>query len=616
MKRNYRLKDIFLLVLVGILALNYSCKRNGDIAHDGVEGNGVRINLIDDDFDSNAISLKGSTEKKTEINNNNSGIVSLQKMSSGPFEITAELALDGLSTAIKASNSNKINKMADKLGGVGKPIKYVVVVYKPDGTYLGQEVGDASNPDQKMFASLNLPANQHYTFVTYSLGATTAPPMAPTTNLNVATVGFGVFTGDVNGSDLMFAINENVLLTAGNTALDVHLKHQFSKITISIDDSDASGIYGQPSYTKGGYPLVSETTLEGARGTIANFYSGCSIRFKNGTVFGKITGSSPSSITFGGIKAAAGNEKIMIINTGAEAAYKGSITFAAGEIQIGKDKNVAPVSINIDGTAGYGLQPGKAYTLKLKFNSDRYALSNGNSAVNGSYVFIAGYGWDRYNVGVTDRNPGTNNPDVPTAQNQGAKYQWGFPTGTLNRYISQANDITNGNTPYWIEDVTPGGFDPVSPANAWNLGTADNPIKNTVKDPCQSGYRVNSTAEIARLIKFSSQSNIGTWLSDWNIGDSNNNFTAGKVFTSKKSLDIKVTFPIAGTRDTKAAYRSYVGNYWTLNPYVENGRQSSSSQYLELSNSMSRFYGMANDPYGGDVMREQTVGMSVRCIKE
>lgn len=48
-------------------------------------------------------------------------------------------------------------------------------------------------------------------------------------------------TGIETDSDLMFAINENVILSGSNTPLDVHLKHKFTKITISIDNSDATG---------------------------------------------------------------------------------------------------------------------------------------------------------------------------------------------------------------------------------------------------------------------------------------------------------------------------------------------------------------------------------------
>ena len=89
---------------------------------------------------------------------------------------------------------------------------------------------------------------------------------------------------------------------------------------------------------------------------------------------GAVTGtSSLGTSTANGIKTTG---QSFIINTGAVSNYTGTITLPANSIVIGKDSNAQPLVININGS-GTGLMPGYAYTLKLKFNSDRYVDASG-----------------------------------------------------------------------------------------------------------------------------------------------------------------------------------------------------------------------------------------------
>ncbi|MHC6199267.1 hypothetical protein ATE49_04975 [Elizabethkingia miricola] len=603
------LRKINAFAVTGILIFTYSCRSN-DTDHNLSENamlQGISFNLINADFETDHNALQASV--------NNSGIakalVNKQEIQSGPFNITAELASEISPVKIPTQASTVINSVADKLGSISNPVKYVVVVYKQDGTYLGQELGDASNPNQKMFGSLNLVGNQKYTFVTYSLGATTAPPAAPTTNLNVATLGLGIFTGGTSGSDLMFAINEDVLLTGGNTPLDVHLKHKFSKITISMDASDATGLYGQPNYIKGGYPLASESGA-GATATISSFYTGCSVRFKNGNTTGIVTGGSPGTISVGGIKAAVGNEKVLIINTGSETGYKGTITLPTGAVVIGNDKNSAPVSINIDGTAGAGLEPGKAYTLKLKFNSDRYTDANNVTKANGDYVVIAGYRWDRYNVGVAAGEKisisNNYNPETPlnatySAKQHGAKFQWGAKVNETNRYISQSADqVTSGSVP-WLSTQ-------VKTSDAWNLGTETTPIKNTFNDPCQTGYRVPTENEYSILNSATSFEQKGTW------NNSPANYDARLTLTSKKG-QYQITFPAAGYREEfdpgagSLQERGLTVVYWSSRNWGVPNPQTGSAYYYFPDTGLAKGYWFE---YNASHYVQR--GAPVRCIQE
>ena len=566
--------------------------------------NGISFNLISNDFISEGNEME-SVASTNGIHGNKANILN-QNFTSGPFDIATELSLETLAIGASAQANAKFNTVADKLGGPANTnaIKYIVVVYKPDGTYLGQEVGDASIPNQKLFGNLNLIGNQAYTFVTYSLRATTPPPLAPTTNLDAAELSINGLTGNEAGSDLMFAINENVVLSGGNTPLDVHLKHKFTKITISIDNSDATGVI------KGGYILASENST-GVTGIISNFHTDCSIKFKDGAKIGTVTGTSSSeTVTAHGIKTTG---QSFIINTGAIPNYTGTITLPANSIVIGKDSNAQPVIININGS-GTGLMPGHAYTLKLKFNSDRYVNESGitktGTESDARYAVIAGYKWDRYLLGVSNPNPSTNNPDkIPTDINlHGNYYQFG-----RKDYVMTPSSLGSSNsTGNW--NGTPAAD------NSWNLGTESNPIKNTTNDPCQTGYRLPTTTEYALLAQ-------ATTITSRNISGFNNisAYNGAIVRISKKNPNIMLTFPIGGFANQASgsfAIPFSPGVVDQHNQWMQIATSSlntSSYQIYVFGNSGvatvggSAYTGTSNT---NNIPAQKTTGRNIRCIAE
>ena len=591
--RILNFKALNILPVTAFLFIASSCRSHDTDNNPNKEtsANGIRFNLINDDFNNvgneikSIASTKGKQGNKTDIIN--------QNFVSGPFDISAELSLEAPAISPLAQASAKLNTAAEKLGGPTNTnaIKYVVVAYKPDGTYLGQEIGDASTPNQKLFGNLNLTGNQTYTFVTYSLGATTPPPPAPTTNLNMAELNINGLTGSETNSDLMFAINENVLLSEGNTPLDVHLKHKFTKITISIDNSDATGT------VKGGYPLASESST-GATGIISDFYTDCSIRFKDGTKIGAVTGtSSLDTSTVKGIKTTG---QSFIINTGAVSNYTGTITLPANSITIGKDSNAQPVVININGS-GTGLMPGYAYTLKLKFNSDRYVNASGVTKTQGEsdalYAVIGGYKWERYNLGVINRNPALNNPDqIPSIQGlHGGYYQFGNKES-----IADAASTTNYKNINWNGNPAPN--------NSWDANSPNN--------PCSPGYKVPTEAELKILLNNTSQKIIGNTTS--NTFGQMNNYSAAGVYTSKKNQNVRLSIPISGYADLTVG-----SNSAPFQPGDIRGRANSmhlgSSTFNSTTSKISILQYSAISYFGGGSGQgsgaaQKVIGRSIRCI--
>ncbi len=243
----------------------------------------------------------------------------------------------------------------------------IVAYISATGEYADQLVTTVAGSKQKLF---NLSGGRKYTFVTYSFNNAIDPPQAPVTNLNQAKLNITNLDGKEAGTDILYAINPDVMLSGGNTTINVNLRHIFSRISISVNDSNTAGTPGQPGYTEGSYTLDNNTT--GFTGTILNNNTSFSLNLKDAI----ISDGNSQTLSISGINTTAQN---LIINTGGEANYKSKLIIPPGAIVIGNDSNSSPVSIVIDGPDNNGLQPGKSYVLKLKFNSDRYVDENGTT---------------------------------------------------------------------------------------------------------------------------------------------------------------------------------------------------------------------------------------------
>ncbi|MDV4102692.1 hypothetical protein CMT19_16760 [Elizabethkingia anophelis] len=514
-----------------------------------------------------------------------------QEVTSGPFNIIAELSRDQPVNIQTQASVGRGETAATKPLSLRGAVKYRIVAYQADGTYIDQAIGDASQTSQVFFGD-KLVKGQTYHFVIYSLGNTVNPPLVPPVNLNSAPSYDFTFSGSylTSTADLMWAVERNVKIlgTPGDatqpTPLTTPLKHIFTRVNISVDNSDAMGIQ------KGGY--VSENSVN-ATIKSPQLYATSTFNFNTGAI---TSGSVYSSgITANNINAA---NQSYIVNTAGAANSTVNISVPAGAIKVGNDVNPTPISFSFS-NAGSGLKPGYSYTLKLRFNSDRYVNASNITRNSGDsdalYAVIGGYRWDRYNLGVTNLNPSSNNPDIVAnlPNLNGNFYQW----GKLGGY-SSTNPVAGVNYPGWNNSLN-------TVSNSWNIGTESAPQKNTANDPCSGGSRVPTSTEYSKLIFNTVTSNIGIWLPDTGTSYSDplaNSTGSAKVLTSKKST-IKLTFPASGNRSSSSGHlnqRSNRGEYWAA---TDNGGGYGGKIYLNVDRFSSSSY-------------INSEGESIRCIQE
>ncbi|WP_418359787.1 hypothetical protein [Sphingobacterium detergens] len=541
MKTMYQIIKIKLAFII-LLTVAVSCsKEKGENAVEANQG-GIKLALTEAQFGGDNISVAKASAKA----NTSEPLTITQEVQSGPFTITAELTENTPSnTGLKASTGKKAATSLLSLRGA---VTYRVVAYETDGTYIDQAVGDASNASQVFFGNTLIAGNK-YTFVIYSLGSTTTPPpAAPTTNLYTAgTVNFD-FTGfQENGSDLMYAIEKDVTILGNNTPtpLTAPLQHMFTRVTVLVDNSDATGTFGTANYLKGGYlsevPVQAEWLSPFADATV-DLSTGDVVSTVNETNVPPIANLNATARTF-------------IVNQNRSNTFSIGLSIPSGQVKIGYDVNAQAVNFNFS-NAGLGLKPGYSYTMKLRFNSDRYVnalnVTRSATAADARYAVIGGHRWDRYNLGVADVNPATNNPDVnPSVQAlYGNYYQWGRQLPVANAY-SGDGAIAGWNT-------TP------APDGSWNNGTAAAPVKAAL-DPCGLGDRVPSQAEYTRLGTYTRHTTFGNWIPNTGTSTGLSDFTAAHIMTSRKSSDIKLSFPAAGHRETtdgSQRLRQATAIYW------------------------------------------------------
>ncbi|PUB30748.1 uncharacterized protein (TIGR02145 family) [Elizabethkingia sp. YR214] len=587
MYKNINVKIKYTLAIASIFFIANSCRSTDtDSNLSGSNLSGVSFNLTESDFDESDI-LASQASLKTKVA---APEILRQESTSGPFNITAELSPNIPSTKFLAQSSANqgaiaVNKPLSLRGGV----KYRIIAYQADGTYIDQATGDASQANQVFFAD-KLTKGQTYNFVIYSLGNTVSnPPVIPTVNLNSDPSYSFTFLGSylTNTADLMWAVERNVKIlgTPGDstqpTPLTTPLRHIFTRVNISVDNSDAVGSQ------KGGY--LSENTVN-ATIKSSQLYAASIFNFNTGTITGGSVYSS--GIAANGINA---TDQSYIVNTSGMLNSTITISVPAGAIKVGNDVNPVPVTFSFS-NAGGGLKPGYSYTLKLRFNSDRYVNSSNITRNTGDsdalYAIIGGYRWDRYNLGVTNLNPASSNPDQnPSIQAlYGNFYQWGYKTVATTSY-SGDGAISGWNTTPALD-------------KAWNSGTETNPVK-TLADPCDSGSRIPTLTEFNTLTNNTLHTSIGNWTSFSGSSTGLSDYTAAHVMTSKKNRDVKLTFPAAGWRSLSGGNqvdRQAGGIYWSSTD-IQN---TSQARYIRL------FVNGSWDTTGYG----RTAGESLRCIQD
>nr|WP_199161670.1 hypothetical protein [Elizabethkingia sp. ASV34] len=121
-------------------------------------------------------------------------------------------------------------------------------------------------------------------------------------------------------------------------------------------------------------------------------------------------------------------------------------------------------------------------------------------------------------------------------------------------------------------------------------------------------WRIPTRGEFEQLIADTQQTAIGgTWPTDSNSGA--NNFRDAKVFTSRRNINVKITFPAAGYRnssDGRLYWRGGVGHHWA-------------SSATAGQNNLPRLFFDENNTHISVLTNEnfsRTTGMPIRCTAQ
>ncbi|CDN73421.1 hypothetical protein [Elizabethkingia anophelis] len=520
MKSN--IKHIITRIILVIFSLTIiSCRQSSDhIADPGTETGpvSVKINLQGSDYND------GGTSKTAGINGINSAAVQTEEISfnnNNDYKLVATLSPETSSNPRGKAGITGTNPLPNG-------IRYRVAVFDSNGNYITEQTYFTGS-ESSFPAIIGLNGGSTYTFVVYSIGTSTGLPaitFADPGNKTLATATVNNVSGD---NDLMY-FSKTMTLTGGNTNyLDVILQHKYSQITTTLDSTPTNY-----------YTIQSITNA-----TITPHSSSATLNLANGSVT-RATSSS-RTITFSGSGT----------TVTAPAVFINTATTATGILSIGsavlrKASGFLVTHENIE-FKSLKINPGVKYNLKLSFvPNDRYITSfKGYPAVS-----INGVIFMRHNLGANI----SLNPDAPSVNIAGNYYQWGRKTP-----VATATTGT-GAIPGWNTTVAPQG--------AWNSGTRAVPIKNTLNDPCPTGWRVASRDELGTLVDNTTHSYTGN-AATTNIG------SAAAVLTSKFNTSVKVTLPFTGFREGTDGRFSHAatgggtlidGNYWSADNNSDIGR--------------------------------------------
>ena len=448
------------------------------------------------------------------------------------------------------SLSNISSVQADtEVSTVPLGIRYKLIVYKSTGEYITERnyiYGQESNTQ-----ALDLDGGNNYTFVVYSVNSPSTLPVVTFTNSQNKTLSTSSISGLSGLSDFMYFKKEMQLVGNQPNYLNVVFNHKFSQIITHIDASLSGYNVSATDLSYDSHFPTAGIKLEDAAIT------------RTGTV-------GRSNIIFPtlNLSTIVSNPTIINGNTSTGSLVINSITIGS----IVRTKLTAFANKLM-------ITPGVKYNVTLNIvPTDNYLDYMGQKAVR-----INGEIWMRHNLGAdTNLNPDQD----PSVQGlHGNYYQWGEIQEVANAYT--ASEAISG----WR-----GTGYPWKANNAWNGGTETSPVKVMANDPCPNGFRIPTKTEYDALIASTVQGNVGIW----SKGEAN--FSAAKVFVSKRNKYVQLTFPAAGFRD------AYAGSLFDSSYKIrgEGGYYRTSTANYEMS------------IYAGQIVLYSDVykswGESIRCI--
>ncbi|KUY20559.1 hypothetical protein BAZ12_11405 [Elizabethkingia miricola] len=407
--------------------------------------------------------------------------------------------------------------------------------------------------------ALTLTHNQPYTLVVYSNGTPTLPPHSS----NIA------YTYDTNYTDLqkdfMYRKYINYVPNGGlgTNNIVIRLQHKTTQIVANLNFAD--------NITSINSPAIGTNYLDGTINLNNN-----SISTEGYVANGTKTGTVPLTIATQTLHTAIATPvKINGASGAAGATITGSFTAQINST----DFNNVPVSRNIN--APFLIKPGYKTTLNIVQGRCGANIDGVNR-----YFMCHNLGAD-YTVNPFDTGK--------ISSITGAKYVWGADTESL----SQADDQVSNGTGFPGPSVSV--LSPGATSGAWTATRGP-------KDPCPSGYRVPTIAELKALMNQSNntQTKISTISGAFPPGTFANAF----LLTSTIDSNFKMTVPLAGARiittntptsgqAQQNVTRGISGSYWSSEISGFN------AQYMVITDTSG-----PNNNVGA-----VNTGMSVRCIQ-
>ncbi|MCL1689420.1 FimB/Mfa2 family fimbrial subunit [Elizabethkingia anophelis] len=384
-------------------------------------------------------------------------------------------------------------------------IKYNLLVFDANGHFVTEQVYVLGRENE--IKPLKLSKGQSYTFVAYSKGIATDIPEVSFKNLANKTLETAEIV-DVKGTDDLLYYKEMISIGGSEEVLRVRLRPISAQVTTRLEY--------YLDVTKASFLAFDKGKFELSEGKV------------NGTALREYSIAFPQTGT-------------RTIESGPQKVYglDGKFSLQIGSIKIGGD-----IYSNLE-FKDLLYQPGRKYTLKISVSKDQYLIYKGQPAVQ-----IGVYIWMRHNLGVSSKlksdgvTPEIDPDNASLDELNGNYYQWGKKeaVGDKDRIFG-----------IWDSNWRPAD-------NSWNLGTEANPKKNTVNDPCPSGFRVPTRFEL-------DESFVKRGLTETTFSNQR------RAFISKGNNSIKVILPAAGSRSNAGGtlrYRGGNGLYWSTSEAASN----------------------------------------------
>ncbi|HIB8182308.1 TPA: hypothetical protein ACWX1I_003727, partial [Elizabethkingia anophelis] len=388
-------------------------------------------------------------------------------------------------------------------------------------------------------AAMKLDHGVSYEIVVYSFNAAAALPAISTSEkTNISSA--QVNYSDTNRDFLYQRIsNFTPLQTVPNNVINIKLGHKLTELTTVV--KTATGTI---------------STITNAR--ITPHFTTSTVALSSGA-FTRTGTAATASVAFGSASGTTITSTPTYVNGSGSASFLADITMESGPVK----------SINLANK--FTITPGNQQSLT--FNVKRCGAMLGTTFREFSC----------HNVGADT----TADPFTAAASIHGAKYKWGYETGGAG-YISQADDQANSGV---ISSWTGLTYYP-----GWADGSKG------PRDPCPSGYRVPTQAELTALIAPTSGNTISRVGTNWTASPTN--------YTTGLKIGDNLFLPAAGYRNGVNGNgvlvgRGSTGRYWS----GTTGDTDPRAYRLDFTSTTTSVI-------GGFLFNSKFDGNSVRCISE